>query len=1147
VSEDAGGGAGAGGGGGGGGAIPEKSAPAAPDVSGSEPKAGLASLKGQAPIAIKGALGGVSQSVSKTVGDKKQELAANPPTRAASSGMPGKKGATQLGLEGGGKGEKKASKVPEGAAVETPAPEPVPEAPPAAVNAVTAPPASSEGEMSQQDADRMGGAIENMPTSDPEVDTSAGPPPTVALEGNADPAQVTAQRVKMDKAMVAAHETGKADAQKPMGEDEIAPQAANETLAAKVPGGGGGAGGGGPAGGGGGGPDEEAASIIAQEKSQGEIDAAVEKGQGDMAQEEAKEEESSEAGKKRTEEEAAKAESGAAAEQEAEKAAAKNEVAKKRGEWSDEQQAAVDKSNTEAGAKQEEAEEKVETGKTQADESAGKEISAGEEKAQKEKAKGEAKAEQEKAKGKEESSGFFGWLASKAKAFFNKIKEAVKSAMKALREAVKAAIEAAKKAAVALIEKARQAIVAAIRLAGDALIAISDVALAAFPELKAKFQGAVRQAVQDAEDTVNKIADKLKKDVEKYLDALGEFLDKALGLLEKALLAVVDAVAAVVDAAIKAAEAVAKALGTFLALIKDIAAGPGQWISNLGAAVVDGIKNHLVNAMKSAISEWFKSKVEAVLGLPIDLMKALFKGGFNLAVIGKMAWEALKSSIPGILIQLLIEKLVSMIVPAAGAVMAIIEGIQAAWGAISRIIAAIDAFITFLKAVKGGGAGPKFATAVAAGAVAVIDFVAQWLLRRLMKPAKKVAGKLAAIAKKILAKIKKALKKVGKKLKKAFKKIGKQLKKLKDKISGKKKKGKVKDTKKDKKKDKDKKKKERIEKALREVPPKVKALVAKRPRKFVLALQLLKLKVQYRLKKLTITGSRPNFTVSGFINPPLPDEKIFGIDAHKFIAAVRIVAQRWAKRRKAEERKPEGELETMQQFGVETRGFGRPGVHTPGTAGGVPVSFETKGSLTVAPGTDKPRSYLKFTQELEKMSSEDREKFGTTLAQLVKSKRADANVTGLGEIFGTMFASERKRHSKNLVFALMAVQMMAAGGASPLEMLSPAQGEGGGVFPPAFKGAVQGQAGTSKLAKDPSQAGLDKWASKEKEKQEKLPPHKRTDPEQTFAEAYRREVEQIKRWAKAAGLDETVFNKDMTAEDIADIIEKALASFFTKG
>jgi hypothetical protein len=407
------------------------------------------------------------------------------------------------------------------------------------------------------------------------------------------------------------------------------------------------------------------------------------------------------------------------------------------------------------------------------------------------------------------------------------------------------------------------------------------------------------------------------------------------------------------------------------------------------------------------------------------------------------------------------------------------------------------------------------------------------------------------------------LKKVGQKIKDsklwkkiANSKIGKKLKAAYDKTRGKIKEWREKarktweawkEQRKERKSDRGKKKKERNERALREVPPKIEAIVAKRPRKFMLAARLVRLKLSYRLRKLSISGNRPHYTISGFINPPLPDVKIFGIDAHKFIEAVQIVARRWARRRKAEEREEGGEFQKMATFSVETRAFGRTGTHSPGTAGGIPIEFETRGSLTLAPGAEKPRSYLAFTKELEKMSREDREKFGTMLAQLVKSRKADTNVAGLGEIFGTMFVSERKRHSKNLVFALMAAETMAKGGASPVEMLSPAQGEGGGIFPPAFKGAVQGQGGTSALVKDPSQAGLDKWTATQAKRQEKLPEYRRTDPEKTFEEAYRREVEKIKLWAKTAGLDEKVFDREMTAEEIADIIEQALASFFTNG
>ncbi len=138
----------------------------------------------------------------------------------------------------------------------------------------------------------------------------------------------------------------------------------------------------------------------------------------------------------------------------------------------------------------------------------------------------------------------------------------------------------------------------------------------------------------------------------------------------------------------------------------------------------------------------------------------LTKGGISLAQVGKMAWEALKAAIPAALIQILVEKLVSMIVPAAGAIMAIIEGLRAAWASASRILQAMQRFIAFRKAVKSGNAGPAFGAAVAAGAVAVIDFVANWLLTKIKGAASKVGDKIKSIAQKILARLKKVGSKV---------------------------------------------------------------------------------------------------------------------------------------------------------------------------------------------------------------------------------------------------------------------------------------------------------------------------------------------------------------------------------------------------
>jgi hypothetical protein len=83
--------------------------------------------------------------------------------------------------------------------------------------------------------------------------------------------------------------------------------------------------------------------------------------------------------------------------------------------------------------------------------------------------------------------------------------------------------------------------------------------------------------------------------------------------------------------------------------------------------------------------------------------------------------------------------------------------------------------MAFLKAVKTGQAGPPFGSAVAAAGVVVIDFVSNWLLKRLRGPASKVALKIKEIAKKI-----------GKKIKKAVNKLKRKFRKVKDKFFGKK-------------------------------------------------------------------------------------------------------------------------------------------------------------------------------------------------------------------------------------------------------------------------------------------------------------------------------------------------------------------------
>ncbi|HEX7841730.1 MAG TPA: DUF4157 domain-containing protein [Kofleriaceae bacterium] len=602
--------------------------------------------------------------------------------------------------------------------------------------------------MSEAETRQMSGSIDQLPTSAQGVSTDTGPAPALAMKGEAR-ASADKDRSKLEATTAGLEAQDRADSRAPMGEDHIETTVAPDELTAAPPRGA-------PAG-----PalptvsdaaSSEDVGIVAQEQHGAEIDAALDKASGDATAERGKH--AQEEQKARTEADAHVRElkTKADADQAAARASAQAEVQQARSQW----QAEIDKKGSDA---RKQADKKVADGMAQAaaeeakaNAEARQHIDEGKRKAEDEKQKGEKEAADAKDKGKQKSSGFFGWVASKAKAAFDGIKKAVSAAIDACRRAVKAVIDAAKKLAMAAINLAREVIVAAIKAVGQALIAISNVLLAAFPALKARFQAAIRKAVDKAVDTVNKLADGIKKAVQKALDLLGAALDKALQLLEKGLDAIIDAANAVVQGAIKAAQAVVDALGTWARLLKDVATGPGAWLRKLGAAVVDGIRNHLWSAFKTTVIDWFKNKVFELLGVGGIILELLLEGGLTREHIIQMALDALMVAIPAALVAILIEKLVSMIIPAAGALMAIIEGLQAAWGTISRIIAAFSAFMAFLLAVKGGTAGALFAAVLASAAVVVLDFVANWLLKKLASAARKVGAKLKGLAEKFKAK-----------------------------------------------------------------------------------------------------------------------------------------------------------------------------------------------------------------------------------------------------------------------------------------------------------------------------------------------------------------------------------------------------------
>jgi hypothetical protein len=692
-------------------AIEERPAPEVPDLSAMEPASGLARVAGLPPAQLLSSLGGVSGAVALQTSQEHARLGANPPQRPRHPGAPSIR--------------------------ETPVSARRTTAEPAPASSIARVPAGPDIRVPQPASQGADGTM--------------GPLPRLPLEGSADPTMVQQQRRHVLAAVEGEHALGQQEAAHPMGEDEIFPNVPAETLRAAV---------GGTPGSNGHAPapaaaeDDEAVSIMAQQEKGSEIQGAVSGGLAGLA---APRREYS----KRTVDERAKAdtemaqlEHGNVEQQAGERAAAKREVLGLRGQWTDAQREVVAGAQGEADAKTSETLQTVARERGTAEQQAAAHYQEGQQQANQARREGEQQAAAERQKAQQQGpGGLLGAVASAAQSLFDQAKRAVQSVIDRVRQVVNAAIDRTVQLAMSVMERARQAIVGAIREAGSFLLAVGDRVLDALAAVRSRFRRLIQDRIAAAEAVVNKLANGLKQAIQTSLNLLGATLSAAIGLWQRGMQAVIDGIRAVVQGALQFARGAIAALGTFAVLVKDIAAGPMRWVANLAAAARDGIRNHLWPALKFAVQGWFNEKVDSVLGLGSAVWSLLKRGGITVAQVGRFAWDAIKSMIPQAVIWILIEKLVSLLVPAAAAVMLIIQALQAAWGSLGRILQAFDAFIAFLKGVRWGNAGPLFGGALAAAAVAVIEFISQFLLQRLMGATATVAGKVRALAKRIGARL----------------------------------------------------------------------------------------------------------------------------------------------------------------------------------------------------------------------------------------------------------------------------------------------------------------------------------------------------------------------------------------------------------
>jgi hypothetical protein len=705
--------------------IEARPAPVAVDVRSAEPAAGLARAGALPPAQLLSSLGSVSSAVDRHTTDEHQRLGTHAPQRPRHPGAPST-------VESRASARLAVVDIPPARSIRT-----MPEGRNVEIRRPPAPPAVRDLLTNGQ-----------LPTRDPSLELKPGPLPHIPLEGNADPGSVQQHRSRLLGTLERESAANRQEAGRPLGEDEIFPIAPAEMLHGSVgemPGG---------AGQGAAQPtpseDDETASVIAQQEKRGEIQGAVGTGLASLAGQRQEYEQRTLGERAKADAEMTHLEQANAQEQTSERGVARREVLGLRTQWTTAQQDLVAGAQREADTKTSETLQIVAQERGAAEEQAASHYEQGQQEAQAARREAEHQAASEKQKAQSQSQGgLLGAIGSAAQSLFDKAKQAVQFVFDRARQLVRTAIERAQQLATAVMERARQAIVGAIRLAGTVLTAIGDRVLVAFPVLRDRFRRAIQDRIAAAEAVVNKLAGALTQAVKGALDLLGSALSAAIGLLRKGMQAALDGVRAVLRGALDFARGAIAALGTFAVLVKDVAANPGRWISNLAAAARDGIKNHLWPDLKAAVQGWFSEKVDAVLGLGPAVWNLLRRGGISLAQVGAFAWAGIKSMIPQTVIWVLIEKLVALIVPAAAAVMLIIQALQAAWSSLGRILQAFDAFIAFLKGVRWGNAGPLFGKAIAAGAIAVIEFISQFLLQRLMSAAGTVAGKLRSLAKRI--------------------------------------------------------------------------------------------------------------------------------------------------------------------------------------------------------------------------------------------------------------------------------------------------------------------------------------------------------------------------------------------------------------
>ncbi|MFJ3102165.1 DUF4157 domain-containing protein [Streptomyces sp. NPDC086835] len=738
----------------------KKDSGAAPNLSGVSPEAGLSTASKLKPHKALEAMGGVGGSVDRTVGDEHKTLASAPPSMQRPAGAP-------RTLEGKPKADAPAQYSQDPARKSE-----APKEEEAKVTGAKEPEGQIEAEKAEEpggwdtfkmalgfgigkvlswvgfevDAQELAAKFAGLPTKDEALkQAQAGNAPGVEMSGAAEQTageQGTAVDAKGQDTVT----TGREDSARRMGEDQVYPNAPKEQMKGKVPGPDGGKAGVPEGGASTGAVPPEAASEVAEHDRGPQFQKAFGDGQKGMSEgRQTKDRDFRDSQAKHK----AKVDAEIATNtqsQTGEREKALSDVNTQREDWRKEQDEELKSLGTKKTERHEKVRKDVKDREEKTDKDVTKEKEDGDKKIKDENTKAERDAEKKRDDSVNESGNWitkaFDWIKQKV----IEIKDAIVRVIKAARDAVVGFIKNFKETVERWINEARKFIVDTIKQLIDDLIEFAKNMVRAVIELANRIRKFITSLIEAAIALVNKLATMLKQIITDLLDAIAKLLSDILSILKKMLMdvlkAVVDAIKTVLDYAAK----LLSALGDFMLIAVDFLSDPGGWLSGAKNSAVDGAKNHLFREVQAAVKSWFQSKIEEILGIPKAIIEKLIKGGYTLEKIVKETWDAIVPQLPFIIGEIVITKVIAKLIPGAGWAMAVIDAIKVAIGALGEILRAIGAVITWLKAVRQGGAGILFAKAVAAGIVALLELAYEALLSGIGKYVAKVGQRLKGVA-----------------------------------------------------------------------------------------------------------------------------------------------------------------------------------------------------------------------------------------------------------------------------------------------------------------------------------------------------------------------------------------------------------------